>query len=396
MKVLKKSEIICKRESSEDHVGIQTSKNQMIITFPKVFPLEFKSTRDRNQAIKTLILVIEKYRNKLAHENSYIKKEEFSEGANNSFIFKVIIEIIEDYLHHGILINSNIVYKQSKRGRVDFGKTFKKIQPVLSNGNMVYLDFITRNTKTNEIEPISIIHKNILIKCISLLGWMYPNLQVEPSNIEYSKAMNLRYLSQELNRSFSDRKKKTIINLIEFIKGFQADNEEMSIRFLKVKRFEYVWEDMLLEIFSNTITKDFYSNSSWWRNPNVLIKHNPPVMPDIIYRNNDHVYVLDAKYYSYSNNNYLLPSTKDINKQIAYSEAIKKKFYCKKVIDVFILPSADTKEVINYFGYATSEFMGNKKVHGITMDIYDVMKKYSLNLSAISYRSILHSMLAEK
>ena len=386
------NEIICKRESNEDHVGIQTNKSQMIITFPKVFSLEFKSIRDRNQSIKTLILVLEKYRNKLAHENSYINKEEFSEGANNSFIFKVTIEIIEDYLQNGILKNSEIVYKQSRKGRVDFNKTFKKVQPVFSNGNMVYLDFITRNTQINEQEPITIIHKNILMKAISLLGWMYPSLKVEPPNTEYSKAMNLRYLTQELNRSFSDQKKKTIVNLIKFIKEFQATNEEMSIRFLKVKRFEYVWEDMLLEIFSNTITKEFYSNSSWWRKPNLLIKHNPPVMPDIIYRTDDHVYVLDAKYYSYSNNNYLLPSTKDINKQIAYSEAIKKKFHFEHVIDAFILPSTNTKGNINYFGFATSEFM-EKKVHGITIDIYEVMKTYAFDLNPSIYRSTLHNML---
>ena len=64
-----------------------------------------------------------------------------------------------------------------------------------------------------------------------------------------------------------------------------------------------------------------------------------------------------------------------------------------QVVDAFILPSAYTGEVVNYFGYATSEFMSNKKVHGITIDIYDVMKTYALNLSPTSYRLIVHNML---
>ena len=110
-------------------------------------------------------------------------------------------------------------------------------------------------------------------------------------------------------------------------------------------RYEYVWECMIDRIFGICNKEKFFPKTSWKLND--MVYSNSKLKPDSVMITNDHIYILDAKYYKYgqTKNPKDLPKSTSINKQITYGEYVaeNEKFdyeYGEKriVYNAFIMP----------------------------------------------------------
>jgi len=395
--VRKFNQVICRNEDTDSQVGIEIDNESILVTFPKVYGLDFRNDAQRNKNIKLLIYILEKYKRKANQNNVYIHQDNLLDNLGEKFQFSTCLWVLNDYLKNGYYIERESYYSRNISGNIDFKKTIKKNNSFLSNSNIVYLEFIVKKNRTTMQNPVSIIHKYVVEQSFYFAGWLYPNSNFEKNIIlPFSLKSAVKILNNEIQRSFIDYKKNLLKHLRDFLTGSAGENSKDEKKFLKVKKFEHVWEEMLRELIGNEETKAYNSKTFWWNEQAELIKPNKDAMPDIIYKAEDLLLVLDAKYYPFFKDRNGLPSTVDINKQIAYSSAIKNNWNINRVIDAFLLPNVNESNLITYFGYATSEFMKDKKVHGIFIDIYSVMKIYLGSINSFDLQSEIYNLLKRK
>jgi len=397
MNELRKNDpVILKYEDADKQVGIEIDKGNVVITLPKVFNVNTTNIKQRNNSIKLLINVLEKYKQKVKQTNIIEHQDNLVDNFGDKFQFNTCIKIIQDFLLKGYYIETEAYYAKAKAGNINFKRTIKQKQGYISNNQLVYLDFIVRKNKITTDNPIHLIHKYIVEQCVYYVGWFFPSFQYERNvKLPFSYKTAIQIINKEIQKTFLDHKKVLLKRLKDFLIGAEKISENSGKLFLKVKKYEHVWEEMLRVVLGNEENKSFNSKSSWWTEDHTLIKNNSESMPDIIYTGQKYTLVLDAKHYSYSVDGVKsMPGTVDINKQIAYSLAIKHTRRREYVLDAFLLPH-NNKEVFSYFGYATSEFMKNKKVHGIFVDVNSVMNRYVSNKEAKDFQNELYRMLVE-
>lgn len=155
---------------------------------------------------------------------------------------------------------------------------------------------------------------------------------------------------------------------------------------------------MVERIFGTERREDYYPNCGW-----VIDGKNAgrvEMRPDTIMKVDDKIFVLDSKYYTYGIDGRTLPQSESITKQLAYAEFAEQKIG-KTVYNVFLMPycaGAVTAEnflypfKMKYLGYAYSDWKNTDvakglvkpyhKIHGVLLDIKNVMQNYSKSNAA--------------
>ena len=99
----------------------------------------------------------------------------------------------------------------------------------------------------------------------------------------------------------------------------------------------------------------------------------------------ENYFVLDSKYYRFgaTRNEYDLPGTDSIIKQISYAEFIENKFNIdsSRIYNAFILPADLDGKFFEYFGFAEcdsnpTENKNYNKIHGLLIDIFELIGQY--------------------
>ncbi|WP_171038128.1 LlaJI family restriction endonuclease [Aquibacillus sediminis] len=375
---------------NENKVGIWIKDVKVKVSFPKQMNQDKKDVR-------LLIKTLEKYARTKDKQMSVIKTSVKSGigSMNGKLPLGAFFEIIDDYIEHGYYLSKTVHFSESKGRTIDFNKTIKKVTPNYYQGSFIYPKHIKRTKRTYEEELLRLIHKYVVYKISHLLEFYYGQIPVEDINeLPVSKEQCINYLKQELFNSTNDYKIRLITLLLAFFEGTNGDdNIEL---FIETSNFELIWEEMLRTIFSNAKRRKFFFNTSWYlynSEGEVRRKTNKDSELDLIKlnlfeeKNHIDVFVIDAKYYSYSeqNNKGTLPQTTDINKQVGYLYYVRQKIqelypdsYSKHFYNVFIIPHTTTKNdrKLEAFGYAVSEMDRSEKIIGINADVKTVMSQY--------------------
>jgi len=175
---------------------------------------------------------------------------------------------------------------------------------------------------------------------------------------------------------------QSMLAIIDF-RNSADDPEEF---YFGTNNFEYIWERLIDETYGIRNKNDYFPKTSW--RLNFGERYNPALEPDSIMITNNHICVLDAKYYKYgqSGKHSDLPRSTDINKQITYAEYIAENSKFKKerdegkvVLNAFLMPFSKVSNIFgtsdNYFsiGEAVAEWKDSTKdyerVQGILVDI---------------------------
>ncbi len=390
---------ICKVELDNDldseYIGITINEGKPQVIFPRGYNLSLDKNEQRRDVI-LLIKVLDKYMKRKESKAYSEKFNDLSEGRGNNFPFSNALWLIRDYENNGLYNEYIHNYKVDKKGNINWARTIKTQTPYIANNKLVYLDFIIKEKRDDLNNAILLIQKYIVEKCVENIGWLYPSVYIDRGNkLPCSTSACINILKQELRITNIDSTKQLIKHMIQFLQYVGKDKSKQKLKEYKTKYFMNIWEDMLNEVLGNEDASKYYPNAKWNIDGETTDASN--LRPDIILKNEEKVYVIDAKYYKYGITNKLsdLPQSSDITKQLLYSSHIKSNHGLSSY-DSFILPyKSESEDYFKFVGNATVEIneFNNKKVVCILADTKKVMDQYINMYDLDSCKSELISII---
>lgn len=377
--------------SSDDFVGLKFIDGNPSIIFPRGYALSDDEKQIRKDIIK-LIAAIQKFSGRKEGENIKNKIGEF----DLSMPILSYQYIIYDFIAHGYYTEKETHYVGNTRGKINWKRTIQNEQPQINNGNVVYLNFITKTNRIKYNNLITKIHEYCVYESFLKIGWLFLGKEAKPKkpSIKFNKRIFSSVLKDELNNTFNDQKRHLFQAMLNIVND---ENETINENFnavFGVNRFEYVWEGMVDYVFGEDNKDEYFPHAKWH-----IVKdggysiESSTLEPDTIMLYDDKCYILDAKYYKFgiTGNPQHLPGTASIEKQIVYGEYIEhqNKFYYDDthIYNAFIMPfnanewGCETLYKFVSVGTADWKPVNSKKnyeyVLGILVDTRFLVESYS-------------------
>ena len=301
-------------ESGKEKIGIDISSEEYTILIPKYL----LSSQELNQLnkeskekIKKLFKAWEIYQIRNKGELGATFTNE-----NNIYDLNNSLEIIKDFIEHGLYIEQEDSTKITNTGKMDFKKTINNCNPLYTEQGPIYLEYITNTKKPNDQNFLRIVQTTVINEISEDFGWIICfNIKFPiHEKIQLNKKTRL-ILYQKLQQSFNSRKINLIKLLIKYIDMNSKGIKEGKKLFIGIANL--FWEDMIDFVIGN-VTKEELKKYFYIRHAYVegttTIQRLSALMPDSIYKDDLNIIVIDSKYYV----NDGLPDNDDINKQIIY------------------------------------------------------------------------------
>ncbi len=413
-------------QSGTEFVGLKILGEEKFITFPmgyktieKEITLDSLSKEQRKEILNLIATINNCHKLKEGDRISRFNNRKSS----SSFPLRSMFYIIEDFLDKNTYYTEKeILYTTGHSGKISWNRTIKNIKPTVSESGIAYLDFIIRKNHIQENQLITELHKYCVYKSFELLGFLYTSFLPEKgrlteTDVAKNKKSFLAFLQEKIDSTHLEQNLELFTAMYEFIDKYSADGE-MNNATYGTESFQTVWEDMVEKLFStvtqNQKEKYFYPHTKW----SFKKRRQAPLRPDTIMIQDDKCFILDSKYYSYSaleneddensdeTVNGSIPGSDSIQKQITYAEYIdnsidnnnnerhkrpdKYRFAPNNIYNVFILPANNGEKLLDYKGYATSEWKDNTKnyhsIHAVTLDTEFLMRNYGRNRDEVRKR----------
>jgi hypothetical protein len=367
-------------------VGMRILNNKPSVWFPIGYRLSIDDKGKRKDILSLLNVL-----RRTLRENNRTTISNLN-GNNDQYSLLSYQRIILDFLANGYYKERERSYLQNRAGKISWGRTIKKIKPIIQDENIIFLNFMTRRNIINEDAILTQIHKYCVYKSFLLLGWLYTDFMPDKPeamspNITYYKAV----IKKKINVTFNDSV-RVLLNAMYSVLNDETllFSNENGIT-IGTYRFEYPWQLMIDTIFSHYDTKhpdkkSFFPSSFW-----IIGDENPvansDLIPDTVMIKDDKVYILDAKYYKYGIDSKInnLPQTDSVQKQITYGDYAFNTNGYQNVYNAFLLPYAATDEsYVKNFGYAYSNWRESddktyKIIYGVYLDVKWLMQRYLKN-----------------
>ena len=339
-----------KANSETEFVGIRCEKSKEDGTLETsiIFPLgyfkddltlrELPEEELRECVVNLFMVLSDPSLQEQIHQDSSIST--FAEEHGESeFPMVSYLNVIRNFLDFGYLEEKEILYKNGANGKINWGRTIKAVQPVITEDaqNLVYLDFIARKVSYNEDTLITQVHKFCVHDALVKLGFLFGIDPSEEPLLDFDYDLFCNAIHSKLAKTFNDRDLRLLADLariVEYLAGHKTEDGKTADDFyFGVNTFAPVWEAMVDKIFGKLpqgVAKDKFNPHCEWdlssgargyENPNYAMR------PDTIMwdKEGNRLYVLDAKYYKFGVTGSAadLPSSGSICKQIAYAEYVE-------------------------------------------------------------------------
>ncbi|WP_449540442.1 LlaJI family restriction endonuclease [Ferdinandcohnia sp. Marseille-Q9671] len=354
--------------------GFIVSQNNIFVVFPKgyVFPRDEQSLKVH---IRLLIDVLTKY-----SRNSTLNPIESSLlrgiGENTSYI-GAAFWLIRDYFDNGILDFQRHEYVLNQSTNINWPRTIKHINPVISNKRPIYLDLVTKKHIMYD-HLITQIHQYAVEKCLKQYGWLfdYDEEHGNESDLPCDEDTAVFYLELEAQRTFQERKSNLFLHLKEFILGSHTQSKE-SITTYVTPYFHTVWEKICHSLFSDANDMSLPKLPHPYWNVNSQVAKTEQI-PDIMFRDRNRLYILDAKYYRIKYAPLKLPGWGDLVKQFFYRHTLLTNKE-DEIENIFLFPG-QTNQDVEYLGFAAVDGIQSLgRINGYTIDIVKAMESYVNN-----------------
>lgn len=243
--------------------------------------------------------------------------------------------LIRDYLNAGIYRRLREREEISGRGQMNWRRTIERMAPVLSAGNPVYVDTITRSTTRDRDYFVSRLHRQIVDGASQrfghLLGYGPFNLDHEPFEpFSELPALSLcqAKVQQEMREAFSDRAMHLLPMLLAWLTAIErAESSDLAL--YGTSAFYDVWEKACASALGNERDQwQAHIPRPTWRSIEGHVRAADTFEPDIVTRIRDgaeeHLLIADAKYYRLAMPPYLQgqPGVNDVAKQLWYQRCL--------------------------------------------------------------------------
>ena len=271
------------------------------------------------------------------------------EHGESEFPMVSYLNVIRNFLDFGYLDEKEILYKKGANGKINWGRTIKAVQPVITEDaqNLVYLDFIARKVSYNEDTLITQVHKFCVHDALVKLGFLFGIDPSEEPQLDFDYDLFCNAIHSKLAKTFNDRDLRLLADLariVEYLAGHKTEDGKTADDFyFGVNKFAPVWEAMVDKIFGTVSIDEKRANY----NPSLkLVAENnqtsegddyqeevgrnaeykrSTLRPDTIMIRGQDTFVLDSKYYKYglTRFNSHLPGAESVCKQMAYAEYVE-------------------------------------------------------------------------
>ena len=352
--------------SDNNFVGVECLNNNMIFTFPigyHILPkkINIKNTKEIKKYQEDIMILLKQLEN---------NQENYYEDGTFPFNFSAAIYLINDYFKNRLIYQYKYNNTNLNNKNINWRKTIHDKIPFYSSGNFIYLDKCYKKVETekNDITKIQIYCLN---KAFQILSIFYNNYHI-PEIKHYTKKEMLYKLNIALSKTNIDEDKTRLDKMIKFINGTSLstiNNKEIKIG---TTSFNKKWEEKI----RNNIKQKYKILDIC---PQAYYIHNEEkiyvskLIPDVIFEDDNYLYIVDAKYYKINT----FPQSSDIAKQITYAQYIGKIKKGKKIKNIFLLPNNIPDEKKLYYGYATIDIENNSNYKN-KIDVYYIDTKTTL------------------
>lgn len=441
-----------KANSETEFVGIrcEKSKEDGALETSIIFPLgyfkddsalrELPEEELRECVVNLFTVLSDPSLQEQIHQDSSIST--FAEEHGESeFPMVSYLNVIRNFLDFGYLDEKEILYKKGANGKINWGRTIKAVQPVITEDaqNLVYLDFVARKVCYNEDTLITQVHKFCVHDALVKLGFLFG---IEPSEeplLDFDYDLFCNAIHSKLAKTFNDRDLRLLADLariVEYLAGHKTEDGKTADDFyFGVKKFAPVWEAMVDRIFGKLpqgLSKSDFNphlkfviegskndvGISYQDDDDKDEKHRSTLRPDTIMAHYSGVFILDSKYYKYGLTGFYshLPGAESVCKQMAYAEYVEQLMQEKEIpagacpepvewagmtsgniYNAFIMPyCADAEGAsassasfqMKREGYIYGDWKDRgqdyHKIHCILLDMKSVMRNYASNPTAQS------------
>lgn len=371
-------------EKDSDFVGIHFEDGK----FKVIFPIGFvPSLSDEALLRKEILLLISTLRKFRPNDKSN-KTSEFKENNLQSFPISSYLFVFSYFMKNGYYRTKEEFYKKSTDGKISWKRTIKQIKPVLNGGNVSYLEFITKRPNYNDDELVSIINRFCVYECFEKIGCLFTSFRPKNPHVRCQKKLFSSFLKRKISETFNDDDRELFKNMLAIIQENDSEGKK-SEYFYGTNEFHYVWEKLVDSVFGNIGKDSNIQPHFYWHITEKPLKIT--LIPDTIMFNRDEnkIYILDAKYYRAGNNlnSGALPSAESVPKQLVYAERIRTKKIVKpeNIYNAFILPfESKTQIKIEYFGFVEPDWIDSEniekypyyRIQGIRVDTRFLMQNH--------------------
>ena len=348
-----------KANSETEFVGIrcEKSKEDGALETSIIFPLgyfkddstlrELPEEELRECVVNLFTVLSDPSLQEQIHQDSSIST--FAEEHGESeFPMVSYLNVIRNFLDFGYLDEKEILYKKGANGKINWGRTIKAVQPVITEDaqNLVYLDFIARKVSYNEDTLITQVHKFCVHDALVKLGFLFGIDPSEEPLLDFDYDLFCNAIHSKLAKTFNDRDLHLLADLariVEYLAGHKTEDGKTANEFyFGVNKFAPIWEAMVDKIFGKL--PQGLSKSDF--NPHLKFvvegskngdgfnyqdeddkdeKHRSTLRPDTIMSLSSSVFILDSKYYKYglTKSPVHLPGAESVCKQMAYAEYVE-------------------------------------------------------------------------
>ena len=362
---------VCKSclEDEFGRVGIKFEKNKVSIYFPLGYNIP--SNEFPNLQRKSVIDILTTM--SLSKIKDLYDDYENEIGSIDVFPIHAYLWVLNDYISNGLYNEKEKVYIRSQVGKTNWKRTFATNALYSEQGAIYLTPYVDKKRTIDNI--ITEIHALCINHSIEQIGWLFG--KVEKVDYKYDnkhKDYYIQVLNEELRKSFNDRKKTLLINMLSIIKGKFDYNSTESVNDILTTNYSHAWEKMVDSVFGNDSIKNYRPELKWCNLPRKV--SDPLMRPDTIIKrkNKRELFIIDSKYYKYAvidNGN--LPGAEDIDKQITYGDYCSNphnfdkplEYDIEKIYSAFIVPynKYNNKFRFNddfvYAGYAESKARTN-------------------------------------
>lgn len=235
-----------------------------------------------------------------------------SSVGNNEYTFlDLVLTILNFYKKNkDVLIFQQKRIQSKKHHKISWHKTIAKVQPLILNGNPVYIDVTKKHKQINEDEQLMVYFYSVLNYLKEVykvdINFTCPYNLIRGNRFEDLLENGYYKLKKIRNNYFTDQL-KAIYNLLElfFEKTQYGKTQDKNDDFIIVRNYYTVFEDMIDRLISDELQSVKTSNGMSLN----LLKNNPDgkiidhlFEYDSLIDNDESIfYIGDSKYYKHGN-----------------------------------------------------------------------------------------------
>lgn len=360
---------------SFEFVGILILKERVMFTLPK-----YAKNSNKKTIAKQLLALFREYSKREKLNEDELETIGSIDSKNVYNMLSVIIFLMNDYFEHGLYSNEKNICVIDGDDEINWLKTIEEIQPLINEGEPIYLEYFTNSTQNDEENYFRQLHRYILNECTKklknlgltdFLGLEPITFEVDEDSLGTSQSIISR-INNELNIQFVNRKQLLLKAMASFISNEKMETDNFTISFYGTRSFHVVWEKTCGYVLNNKYedVKKLIAPPKW-TTPSGKEHKAATLIPDIISITKDSFIISDAKYYSIKLTGDILsgnPGVEDVTKQYLYQLAFNYYIVTKNftsVKNMLLFPSEEKD--IKQLGKVTIKFLKDLNLEDITL-----------------------------